>query len=70
MTSKLLPLRVRLTKFLEIRNAMGLRRTRQQGHTVETVCDTLADLRKTYPNAGAREMVNLLFHERNMSVAR
>jgi hypothetical protein len=49
---------------------MGLRRTRQQGHMVETVRDTLADLHETYPNAGACEMVNLLFHERNMSVAR
>lgn len=61
---------MRLTKFLEIRNAMGLQRTRQQGHTVDSVRDAMADLRETYPNAGAREMVNLLFHEWGMSVAR
>ncbi|KAG1874867.1 hypothetical protein F4604DRAFT_1880769 [Suillus subluteus] len=52
-----------LTKFLEICNGMGLQRTRQQGHTVDTVHDAMADLHETYPNVGAREMVNLLFHE-------
>ncbi|KAG1851805.1 hypothetical protein C8R48DRAFT_612357, partial [Suillus tomentosus] len=59
-----------LTKFLKIREGMGLRRTRQQMHTVETICEAMTDLRQTYPNAGAHEMVSLLFHEQNMSVAR
>ncbi|KAG1904187.1 uncharacterized protein F5891DRAFT_1184371 [Suillus fuscotomentosus] len=59
-----------LTKFLKIHEGMGLRRTRQQMHTVETICEAMTDLRQTYPNAGAREMVSLLFHEQNMSVAR
>ncbi|KAF9231983.1 hypothetical protein BU15DRAFT_90769 [Melanogaster broomeanus] len=59
-----------LTKYLEIRNNMGLKRTRQQRHTIETIRDAMAELRSMYPNAGAREMVNLLFHERNMSVSR
>ncbi|KIK74605.1 hypothetical protein PAXRUDRAFT_121905, partial [Paxillus rubicundulus Ve08.2h10] len=59
-----------MMKYLEICNAMGLKRTRQQGHTIETVQDALTELRVTYPNAGACEMVNLLFHERNMSIAR
>ncbi|KAG2144401.1 uncharacterized protein EDB93DRAFT_1104965 [Suillus bovinus] len=44
---------------------MGLRRTQQQGHTVNTIRDAMADLHETYPNAGAREMVNLLFYERS-----
>ncbi|KAG1801234.1 hypothetical protein EV424DRAFT_1474759 [Suillus variegatus] len=44
--------------------------TRQQMHTVETIHEVMTDLRLTYPNAGAREMVSLLFHKQNMSVAR
>jgi len=61
---------LRLTKFLKVREGMGLRRTCQQLHTVETIHEAMGDLRLTYPNAGAREMVSLLFHERNMCVAR
>ncbi|KAG2146989.1 hypothetical protein BD769DRAFT_1660167 [Suillus cothurnatus] len=30
----------------------------------------MTDLREAYPNAGAREMVSLLFHEKDMSVSR
>ncbi|KAG1778331.1 hypothetical protein EV702DRAFT_1220104 [Suillus placidus] len=59
-----------LTKFLKVREGMGLRRTRQQFHTVDTIRKAMTDLRQTYPNAGAREVVSLFFHERNMSVAR
>ncbi|KAG2080493.1 hypothetical protein BD769DRAFT_1684951 [Suillus cothurnatus] len=59
-----------ITKFKEIRNAMGLQRTRQQNHTIESIHDAMTDLREAYPNAGAREMVSLLFHEKNMSVSR
>ncbi|KAG1835956.1 hypothetical protein DFJ58DRAFT_735324 [Suillus subalutaceus] len=58
------------TKFLEIRKAMGLQRTRQQAHTVESICDAMVELRAIYPNAGAREMASLLYHEQDMSVAR
>lgn len=61
---------LRLTKFLKVREGMGLRRARQQHHTVETIHEAMGELRLTYPNAGAREVVSLLFHERNMSVAR
>ncbi|KAG1829470.1 hypothetical protein EV424DRAFT_1470731 [Suillus variegatus] len=59
-----------ITKFKEIRNAMGLQRTRQQNHSIESIRDTMVDLREAYPNAGAREMVSLLFHEKDMSVSR
>ena len=59
-----------MTKFREIRKTLGLQRTRQQGHTVETIWDAMINLRVMYPNAGSREMVNLLFHEHNMGVAR
>ncbi|KAG1719695.1 hypothetical protein EDB19DRAFT_1836499 [Suillus lakei] len=58
------------TKFLEIRQAMGLHRTRQQAHTVESICNAMIELCAIYPNAGAREMASLLFHEKDMSVAR
>ncbi|KAG2335575.1 hypothetical protein BDR05DRAFT_1006666 [Suillus weaverae] len=59
-----------LTTLLKVRKTMGLERTRKQGHTVETIRDAMLALRDTYPNAGAREMVSLLYHEREMSVAR
>ncbi|KAG1831396.1 hypothetical protein EV424DRAFT_1470126 [Suillus variegatus] len=42
--------------------------THQQMHTVETIREVMTDLRLTYPNAGACEMVSLLFHEQNMRV--
>jgi hypothetical protein len=49
---------------------MGLQRTRQQNHTIESIRDAMTDLREAYSNAGAREMVSLLFHEKDMSVSR
>ncbi|KAG2358586.1 hypothetical protein BDR07DRAFT_1452651 [Suillus spraguei] len=58
------------TKFRQICNDMGLLRTRQQSHTIECICEAMIELRKAYPNAGAREMVILLFHEKEMSVSR
>jgi hypothetical protein len=61
---------LRLTKFLKIREGMGLRRTRQQNHSIETIRDAMTNLRAMYPNAGAREVVSLLFHEWDMSVPR
>lgn len=57
-------------KFIEIRKGMGLFRTRQQGHTPESIQDAMLELRAMYPNAGAREMISLLFHEMNMAVSR
>ncbi|KIK91877.1 hypothetical protein PAXRUDRAFT_55494, partial [Paxillus rubicundulus Ve08.2h10] len=59
-----------LTKFVQIRNSLGLRCTRQQGHTPETIYESMVELREMYPKAGAREMVSLLFHERDMAIAR
>ncbi|KAG1727663.1 uncharacterized protein EDB91DRAFT_1060983 [Suillus paluster] len=59
-----------LTKLREIREGMGLRRTRQQGHTIESIRDAMIDLRQMYLKAGIREVISLLFHERDMSVAR
>ncbi|KIK75106.1 hypothetical protein PAXRUDRAFT_173806, partial [Paxillus rubicundulus Ve08.2h10] len=59
-----------LTKFVEIHNSLGLCRTRQQAHTPESIRAAMIELRAMYPKAGACEMVSLLFHERNLSVAR
>ncbi|KAI6146513.1 hypothetical protein EDD17DRAFT_1651475, partial [Pisolithus thermaeus] len=42
--------------FIQIRKEMGLIRTR-----------AMVELRVIYPNAGARKMISLLHHERNMS---
>jgi len=60
----------RLTKFVQIRIGMGLLRTRQQGHTIESIREPMIDLRQIYPKAGIREVISLLFHEKNMSVSR
>jgi len=59
-----------LTSFKAIHKEMGLLRARQQGHSVESVHESMTRLRKRFPKAGAREMVNLLFHELGMSVSR
>ncbi|KAG2339322.1 hypothetical protein BDR05DRAFT_951239 [Suillus weaverae] len=61
---------IRITKLKEIRSDMGLKRARQQGHSVETIHDAMVDLRQIYPHAGSREMISLLFHEREMAVPR
>jgi len=53
-----------------MRSEMGLKRARQQGHSVETIHDAMVDLRRMYPNAGAREVISLLFHEKGMAVPR
>ena len=68
--SDLISYNISMTKFHEIRKTLGLQQTWQQGHTVETIWDAMINLHAMYPNAGSREMVNLLFHEHNMSVAR
>ncbi|KAG1906488.1 uncharacterized protein F5891DRAFT_1181899 [Suillus fuscotomentosus] len=52
-----------LMKFVQIRVGMGLLRTQQQSHTIESIRDAMIDLQEIYPNAGAREMVSFLFHE-------
>lgn len=59
-----------LTKFVQIRNSLGLRRTRQQAHTPESIQPVMIGLRQMYPNAGVREMVSLIFHEHDMAVSR
>lgn len=53
-----------------MRLQLGLKRTRQQAHTVDSIREVMIELRVLYPAAGAREMVNLLFHEKGMSVSR
>ncbi|KAI5999092.1 hypothetical protein EDD15DRAFT_2386441 [Pisolithus albus] len=61
---------ISLTKFLEIRKQLGLLRTRQQGHTCESIRETMVEMRNMYPDAGVREMIGLLFHEQGMAVSR
>lgn len=60
----------RMTSFKAIRKSLGLLSTRQQGHTIETIREAVADLRKDFPKAGARDMKSLLFHHKGMSVSR
>ncbi|KIM38531.1 hypothetical protein M413DRAFT_20009 [Hebeloma cylindrosporum] len=59
-----------LTNFRKMRAEMGLTRTRQQAHTPESILPHMQWLRPQYKLAGAREMVNLLFHKRGISVSR
>jgi hypothetical protein len=54
----------------EIHNKLGLRRTRQQGHTPNSIHPAMVELRAMYPDAGVREMIGLLFYEHNMSVSK
>ncbi|KAG2136836.1 hypothetical protein BD769DRAFT_1664375 [Suillus cothurnatus] len=42
-----------LTKFCQIRVDMGLKRLRQQGHTIETICEAVTELWEMFPHAGA-----------------
>jgi hypothetical protein len=49
---------------------MGLERLRRQGHTIETICEAVMELQQMFPHAGTWEMIGLLFHEKNMSVAK
>ncbi|KAG6908222.1 hypothetical protein DXG01_005694 [Tephrocybe rancida] len=57
-----------LTRFREMREQMGLIQARKAAHNVESIRDTMCELRLHYPKAGTREMISLLFHEHNMSV--
>ncbi|KAJ6568517.1 hypothetical protein B0H19DRAFT_939041 [Mycena capillaripes] len=59
-----------LTRFREMREAMGLFRSRKEGHDIESIRPAMLRLRAQYPKAGQREMSSLLFHEENMSVQR
>ncbi|KAJ7601591.1 hypothetical protein B0H17DRAFT_1155239 [Mycena rosella] len=59
-----------LTRFREIREALGLFGSRKDGHDVESIRPAMLRLRQQYPKAGAREIVSLLFHEENMNVSR
>ncbi|KAJ7843631.1 hypothetical protein B0H14DRAFT_3139543 [Mycena olivaceomarginata] len=59
-----------ITRFRQIREALGLFRTWKQDHDVTTIRQAMIRLRDQYPKAGAREIVSLLFHEENMSVSR
>jgi hypothetical protein len=59
-----------MTKFRQYMREAGLSGTRNQAHTVDSIAAIMSELRAMYPNAGHREMKNLLFHERQMAVSR
>ncbi|KAJ6474357.1 hypothetical protein C8R45DRAFT_835079 [Mycena sanguinolenta] len=59
-----------ITRFRQIRESLGLFRSRKQEHNFDTITSPMIRLHAQYPKAGAREMVSLLFHEENMSVPR
>ena len=47
-----------------------MERPRQKKHTLESIREHVQALRALFPLAGAKEMVSLLFHERDQSVER
>ncbi|CAK5265855.1 unnamed protein product [Mycena citricolor] len=59
-----------IATFRKIRDGLGYRRTRKQGHTVDSIHAAVVKLRAMYPKAGGREMVNLLKFEEKIHVSR
>ncbi|KAJ6466161.1 hypothetical protein C8R47DRAFT_991038 [Mycena vitilis] len=64
------PYGIGLTRLRQMRESMGLIRTRKQGHDVESIREAMLRLRAQYPKAGQREISSLLFHEEQLSVSR
>jgi hypothetical protein len=60
----------RINSFRKIRQDLGLERPRRQKHTLESIHEHVQALRELFPLAGAKEMVSLLFHERDLPVER
>ncbi|KDR70020.1 hypothetical protein GALMADRAFT_230371 [Galerina marginata CBS 339.88] len=59
-----------ITSFRKIRAKLGLLRTRQQKHTLDSIRSPIVELRERFPKAGVREMKNILFWEKGMCVGR
>ncbi|KAF8217983.1 hypothetical protein K438DRAFT_1914178 [Mycena galopus ATCC 62051] len=59
-----------LTRLRDTRESMGLFRTRQQGHNVESIRPAMVRVRAQYPKAGQRDVSALLFNEEGMSVSK
>ena len=49
---------------------MGLKKTRQQGHTAQTIAPMVKAVRTVHPKAGIQEMISLLRQEHNIMVSR
>lgn len=60
----------RINSLRKIRQDLGLERPRRQKHTLESIHDHVQELRALFPLAGAKEMVSLLFHEKDLPVER
>ncbi|KAJ3511405.1 hypothetical protein NMY22_g15657 [Coprinellus aureogranulatus] len=59
-----------ITKFREMRRALGLLGTRQQGHTIWSIRDDITEIRFTSHNAGILEMKSLLLKKKGKKVSR
>lgn len=59
-----------MTKFKQIRSEMGLKKTRAQQHSPETITNAVRAIRIVHTKAGIREMKSLLLHEHSMMVSR
>jgi len=59
-----------LIKLVEICKGLGLTHTWEQGYTVDSIRESMVKLWTIYLNAGAQEMVSLLFYEHGLSFSR
>jgi len=59
-----------INSFRKIRQDLGLERPRRKKNTLESIREHVQALRELFPLAGAKEMISLLFHERDMLVER
>ena len=48
---------------------MGLKKTRQQGHTAQSIAPMVKAVRTMHPKAGIQEMISLLRQEHNIMVS-
>ncbi|KIK72434.1 hypothetical protein PAXRUDRAFT_180676 [Paxillus rubicundulus Ve08.2h10] len=59
-----------LKKFMEICNSLGLHWTHQQKHTTESIHEAMMELQAMFLKAGTCKVVSLLFHEKQICIAR
>lgn len=53
-----------------MRKKWGLTSTRQQKHTIETIAEDVAEIKRNFPNSGADAIKKTLMSEKNIRVPR
>lgn len=70
MTRKKIYYVPRKTKLKKYAKIIGLKGTRAQGHTFETIAQPIAELRKKFPKAGVLVLRTLLLNDFGMRVSK